>query len=246
MNQSFAFELPLEEVHIWTFPSTAPNDVVETFARVLNTGEVSRAERFRFPHLRESFVIAHGVLRYLVGRYSDRLPAEIRFSFGSKGKPMAVGANGLQFNMTHSGDVTMIALARDCEIGVDVEKIRPLLDMQRIADQFFCVEEAAELRAVLSVERNHAFFCSWTRKEAYVKAIGAGLYIPLNSFRVPVAPTATPRFIHIDHDTTAAREWNLNDLPLAPEYAAALAYRGRQHSLRFFSITDFREFIDLP
>ena len=188
MASTDAPELSRESIHVWTVPSAAPDDAVAALGRVLNTEETERVARFQFAHLRDSFVIAHGILRFLLGRYLKIDPAKIQFSFNSKGKPAATEGNGLKFNMSHSGGLTVIALAMECEIGVDVEKIRPLSDMLRIAERYFCQEEAAELRSLPSDERENGFFCCWTRKEAYIKAIGAGLSAPLNGFRVAVDP----------------------------------------------------------
>jgi 4'-phosphopantetheinyl transferase len=245
MASTDARELSQENIQVWTFPSTAPDDTVAALLRVLNTEETERAARFQFAHLRDSFVVAHGVLRFLLGRYMRIDPAKIQFSFNSKGKPVATEANGIKFNMTHSGGLTVIALAMECEIGVDVEKIRPLSDLLQIAERHFCQEEAAELRSVPSEQRENAFFRCWTRKEAYLKAIGAGLSAPLNGFRVPVDPKMVPRFIHINHDIAEANVWELHDLNVGFGYAAALAYRARRRALFFFPIDDFKKIVTL-
>lgn len=245
MASTDAPELSRESIHVWTVPSAAPDDAVAALGRVLNTEETERVARFQFAHLRDSFVIAHGILRFLLGRYLKIDPAKIQFSFNSKGKPAATEGNGLKFNMSHSGGLTVIALAMECEIGVDVEKIRPLSDMLRIAERYFCQEEAAELRSLPSDERENGFFCCWTRKEAYIKAIGAGLSAPLNGFRVAVDPKMVPRFIHINHDIAEANAWELHDLNLASGYAAALAYRAPRRVLCFFTIDDFKKIVTL-
>jgi 4'-phosphopantetheinyl transferase len=245
MSSADVGQLSQENIHVWTFPSTAADDTVAALARVLNAEETERAARFQFAHLRDSFVIAHGVLRFLLGRYLKIDPAKVQFSFGSKGKPAATEASGLQFNMTHSGALTAIALATRCEIGFDVEKIRPLSDMLQIAERYFCQEEAAELRSLPGELRENAFFCCWARKEAYIKAIGAGLSAPLNGFRVTVDPKAVPRFIHINNDIAEANLWELHDLNLTSGYAAALAYRAPRRALCFFPIDDFKKIVTL-
>jgi len=145
--------------------------------------------------------------------------------------------------MTHSGDVAMIALTLGREIGVDVEQIRPLSDMERIADRFFCPEEASEVMAVPHVERARAFFRCWTRKEAYIKATGDGLSAPLSSFRVTVRPELPARFVSVQHSAAEAEAWTLHDLQVAVGYAAALAYRDQQRSLDMFSLADLEGLI---
>lgn len=216
------------------------------FEQVLAEDEINRAERFQFSQLRESFVITRGVLRYLLGRYLNLHPASIRFIYGSKGKPAVESATGIQFSMTHSGSMAAVAITVLCPIGVDLEQIRPLPDMQQIAGRFFCAEEAAEIMTLPPGERERAFFHCWTRKEAYIKAIGSGLFAPLDDFRVSVRPDASACFVHFQLDTSAADAWTLHDLSLAPDYTSALAYRDRKRSLSIFPIADIENFLSTP
>jgi 4'-phosphopantetheinyl transferase len=240
------FDLSGRDVHVWTLRTGASDDVAAKFEPVLVRGERDRAAGFRFDHLRRSFVIARGALRCLLGRYLDLDPASIRFNYGSKGKPAVASAAGIEFNATHSGGLAAFAFTVGCQIGVDLEQIRPLTEMQHIADRFFCPEEAAEIRSLPPSERERAFFCCWTRKEAYIKAIGDGLSAPLDKFRVTLQPNEAARFIHLAHDIIAAKAWTLHDLCLASVYAAALAYRDRQRSLSVFPIVDPAGLIGIP
>jgi 4'-phosphopantetheinyl transferase len=184
MHARGSLELSGREVHIWTLPTTA---AAVMFEPVLTTDEL-RAGRFHFSHLRESFVIAHGALRCLLGRYLGLHSGSLRFSYGSKGKPALEAGAHIQFNMTHSGSLAAIAITAESQIGLDLEQVRPLSDMQQIAAHFFCSEEAAEIMSLPPSERERAFFRCWTRKEAYIKAIGDGLSAPLDGFRVTVLP----------------------------------------------------------
>jgi len=243
MRAASSFELSESSIHIWSFPTRAPPPVVASFEQVLVPEERDRAFRFRFHHLCASFVIARGALRYLLGRYLDCDPAKVSLVYGLKGKPAVESRSSLQFNMTHSGDLAVIALTVGREIGVDLEQIRPLADMQQIANHFFCPEEASEVMSAPQTERERAFFLCWTRKEAYIKATGDGLSAPLGSFRVTVNSDIPPRFVHIQHNENEAGAWMLHDLQVAVGYAAALAYRDQPRSLRLFSVTDPAEFI---
>src|SRR5262249_7275622 len=155
---------------------------------------------------------ARGALRYLLGHYLHCDPAKVSLVYGLKGKPAVESPSSLQFNMTHSGDLAVIAFTVHREIGVDVEQIRPLADMQQIANRFFCTEEATEIMSAPQTERERAFFLCWTRKEAYIKATGDGLSAPLGSFRVTVQHDRPARFIHIQHNETEAKAWMLHDL----------------------------------
>jgi 4'-phosphopantetheinyl transferase len=196
--------------------------------------------------LRHSFVLAHGALRILLGRYLNTSPAGIQFKYGLRGKPALAPLALIDFNMSHSGDLVVFAFTRGCEIGVDLEQIHSIQDMQDIADRFFCLEEAAELMSLPVNQRERAFFLCWTRKEAYIKAIGDGLSAPLNSFRVTMQPTQPVRFIHLAQDTNAAKEWTLQDLQLASNYAAALAYRGWRRKVAVSPIMDPAELLSIP
>jgi 4'-phosphopantetheinyl transferase len=226
-------------------PTAASDAVVAHFEQVIAEEEVRRASRFCFDHLRNSFVITHGVLRCLLGRYLNRDPSRICFIYGDKGKPGIDSDANLEFNLTHSEDMAAIAFTAGCQLGIDVEHIRPLADLQQIADRYFSPEEAAELILLPANEREQGFFRCWTRKEAYIKAVGDGLSCALDSFRVTLLPDALPRLIHIAEDRVAADMWTLHDLRLAPDYAAAVAYPDRQRSLSIFPILDFSDLFDI-
>lgn len=234
------------DVHVWTVRIQASDELAANFERVLTSDEMDRAARFRFDGLRHSYVIARGTLRSLLGRYLDVPPASVRLNYGSRGKPALPSDAGLEFNTTHSGGLAAFAFTVGCPIGVDVEQIRPLTELNDIASRFFCREEAAEILSLPPSERERAFFLCWTRKEAYIKAIGDGLSTPLDDFRVTLRDHETARLVHLGQDIDAARAWTLEDLGLASGYAAALAYHDRQRSLSVFPIADAAEFIGEP
>ena len=212
---------------------------------LLAPDEMDRAGRFRFAHLRRSFILARGVLRILLGRYLNAAPGDIEFSYGSKGKPALAAGNRLQFNASHTGDLALFAFTLDCEIGVDVEAIRPMPDIERVAKRFFCAEETEELMSLPAGQREHGFFLCWTRKEAYIKATGDGLSTPLDAFRVTLLPGAAAGMIHLERDLIAAQAWTLHDLALAPGYAAALAYRDSPRPLETFPFFNPKQLLDI-
>ena len=123
------------------------------------------------------------------------------------------------------------AFTLGCELGVDVEELRELDDPESIAARFFSTAEVSELLSLKPQDRGLAFFCCWTRKEAYVKAIGDGLAIPLNRFQVTLLPRAPTRFVQIARDMGTASDWTLHHLELAPGYVGALAYRDNQRPI---------------
>ena len=124
--------------------------------------------------------------------------------------------------------------------------MRPTAGAQDIADRFFCPEEAAEIRSLPPSERERAFFRCWTRKEAYIKAIGDGLSAALNGFRVTVQPGEPARLVHIAHDTVVAQAWTLDDLTPSADFLAALAYRDRPRSVSTFLIDDPARLLNAP
>ena len=233
-----------EWIDIWAVPLVTSEATVQRFAQLLSLEEVARASRFRFDHLKRSYVIATGALRVLIGRYLGANPAQVRLELEHKGKPRVASTQRLHFNASHSGSIALFAFTTGCELGVDVERIRPLPDLNEIADRFFCAEEAAELLSVPDAGRCHAFFLCWTRKEAYLKAIGEGLSAPLDRFRVTLRPDEPCRFLHLWNDPAAAEAWNLHNLEPAPGYAGALAYCGRRRRIRVFPAVEPAALLD--
>jgi len=153
--------------------------------------ERQRAERFRFERDRRRFIVAHGVLRDILGRYLKCSPAQVSFSYNQYGKPALAQeseAIGLRFNMSHSHEVALYALTRAREVGVDVELLREDFASLEIAERFFSRSEVALLNSLAPELRTDGFFNCWTRKEAYIKALGEGLSHPLDRFAVSLAP----------------------------------------------------------
>ena len=142
--------------------------------------------------------------------------------------------------------LAVFAFTIGCRVGVDIEQIRGLLqDMQSIASRFFCSEEATELMSLIADQRELGFYLCWTRKEAYIKAIGDGLSASLDSFRVTLRPGQPARFIHLADGRGSAEEWTLTDLQLAPNYAAALAYHDMERPVALSPVIDAAEVLDI-
>jgi 4'-phosphopantetheinyl transferase len=222
----------------------APDAVVEQFRPFLAPDETDRGARFRFEHLQRSFILARGALRALLARYLKTAPGDLEFSYGAKGKPSLAAPAGLQFNGSHSDGLALFAFAADCEIGVDIEAIRPMPDMEELAKRFFCAEESAELMSIPAEERDRSFFLCWTRKEAYIKATGASLSAPLDAFRVTLRPEEPARFVHFSNDRAAALAWTMHDLRPGPGYAGALTYRDAPRLLEIFPPVSPKQLLD--
>ncbi len=217
-------ELDRDEVHVWRVDlDGAPEAAV---ASSLSADERERARRFRFERDRQRFVAARGLLRRLVGRYLDQEPARVRFGYGPRGKPFVDAAGGLRFNVSHSAGLALVAFAWGREVGVDVERLRPVPEAEDIARQYFSRWEESELRRLPEGERAAAFFRCWTRKEAFVKATGDGLSRPLDAFDVTLAPGEPARLVRVAGEPEAARRFWMVDVSPGRGFAAALAIEG--------------------
>jgi len=225
--------LPADEVHVWTASRDAPDDVVGAMRGLLDEAELRRADRFVFAADRRQFAVGRGLLRTILGRYLDRDPVSIRFVTNPHGKPGLDPSSGvdpaLQFNLAHSGSMVLYALTRGRDLGVDIEKVRPDFGGEALAGRFFAPGEVAALRALPESDRTLAFFHGWTRKEAYIKAKGKGLAIPLDEFEVSLGPA---RLLSTMHEPGEEARWSLVELPAEPGYVAAACVEGRDWHLR--------------
>lgn len=218
-----ALILERNEVHVWRLLLEQPSEILAELSRTMAAEERQRAERYYFARDRERFVAARGFVRILLSRYLCLPPQEITFTCGRHGKPSLAGEpqTGLRFNLSHSGALGLLAVARGREAGIDLEQQRPVDDLLLFAERNFAAREYADLRALPASAQTEAFFAYWTRKEAYLKACGAGL--ALSPDQVEVTPLGEPaRLLRIGGDGEEARCWSLLDLQVAPGYAAAL------------------------
>ena len=221
-----------DEVQVWRIDLAAAQELAESFGATLTPDERERAERFRDVAHRTRFVGVRGWLRTLLAAYLGELPADLRFRYGPHGKPALASANpdDLRFNLSHSGRTALLAVSRGREVGVDLEARRG--DKMRLAERFFAADEVVRLRAMPPDAREHAFYGCWTRKEAFVKARGEGLSLPLHRFAVAVAPDEPPAILWVDGDPREGERWTVHDLPEIPGYASALVVEGTIRSLR--------------
>ena len=213
-----------DEIHVWRVRLHQNAGRVRSLFRQLSTDERHRAGRLRFPVDRDHFIVARGALRHVLSLYAGGEPAALRFCYGAHGKPTLAqesGGDGLRFNLSHSHELALIVVTRCREVGIDLEFIRDDFSALELAARFFSGREAATLRALPEAVRFRAFFNCWTRKEAYIKARGTGLSLPLKSFEVSLAPGAPAVLLHVEGEPDTL--WSLHDLPLVePGYAAAL------------------------
>lgn len=228
------YTLPENEVHVWQTSLDVPPPGFVQLRQILSEDERARVDRFHFDVDRRRGTIARAYLRLLLGRILDVPASALQFEYDEFAKPSLIPSQrrALEFNVSHSGEMILIAIATGCAVGVDVEKIRTDLDPNEIAVQFFSAREREVLASLSPAARFEAFFACWTRKEAYLKAKGVGLSLPLKQFDVSFLPNEEPRLLATRPDPTEAQYWKLWALDLSSDYAAALAVCGSGRSLR--------------
>jgi 4'-phosphopantetheinyl transferase len=223
-----------DEVHVWSASLLQPEEVLESLRTLLDDEERRRADRFSFEKGRRQFTVGRGLLRIILGRYLATDPSRLRFRYNPYGKPELEGESGtLTFNLSHSGEIVLYAVGRGRPLGVDVETIRPDFATDGVAERFFSPGEVAVLRRLSPEVRTKAFFDCWTRKEAYIKAQGKGMSIPLDAFEVSLAPGAPAALLATRDDPDEAARWSLYELSPGPGYVGALAVAGGRCAMRF-------------
>jgi 4'-phosphopantetheinyl transferase len=217
-------ELAENEIHVWRASVECDETVLRQFEATLSSDEQARAERFVFPRDRNRFIAVRGILRELLGRYVSRPPADIEFDYGPQGKPglsINLPQRQVQFNVSHSHGVALLAFARGRQLGVDVELVRPDIAREQIAERYFSPQEVMELRRLPPSLQDEGFFLCWTRKEAYIKALGGGLTVPLNSFQVSLTPGKPEELRAAD-----SSHWSLRSLRPDQRHVGALVVEG--------------------
>lgn len=221
--------LTSNDIHIWWAALDQPEWRVQQLAQTLSVDESIRADRFHFEQDRKRFIARRGILRTLLGGYLGIEPDRLQFYYGSHGKPaLAENSSGstVRFNLSHSQGIAVYAVTRNSEIGIDIESIRFLSDAEQIAKRFFSAQEYAVFQTLTPSQKQPAFFKCWTCKEAYLKAIGDGLALPLDQFDVSLSPREPAKLLSIKGDSQSAHGWFLQELTPVSGYVAALAVEG--------------------
>ena len=230
-----ALTLPESEVQLWRLDLKALLVTADNRQQWLSADEQARAARFLSLRARQQFAVTRSLLRMALAAYLITDPKKLVFQHSTKEKP-SLGSpyadSGITFNVSHAGGVALLAFSRRRELGVDVERVRQDLDIDAIARRYFSLHEARQLAAVNSKERYGAFFRCWTRKEAYIKAQGEGLSLPLEQFDVSVAIGDTNALLSTRPDASEAARWSLREVSAGPGYVAALCVAGHEWHLR--------------
>jgi 4'-phosphopantetheinyl transferase len=221
-------EIGASEIHVWLIDLDIPEDLVEQLRCLLSSEELERERRFHFQADGRHFVVSHGMLRTILGGYVNQRPEELRFHFEEHGKPyLEPSANfgRISFNMAHSNELALVGVCRRSRIGVDIEYKDPRHATVEIARRHFAREELAAFAALPVSAQAEAFFTTWTRKEAYIKARGEGVFLGLDSFAIVSDAEARPVLVRTSHHD-GLQSWHFRDFCLHEHYAAALAVEG--------------------
>jgi 4'-phosphopantetheinyl transferase len=221
-----------DEVHVWQVDLVAWEKDAGSLFELLNPEERERAARFKFPAPRNQFVISRALLRRALGAYLRMDAREVRFRTSGNGKPeLAVGSD-LRFNLSHTQGATVFAVARHRQVGVDVERIREDTNAMELAERFFSRPEIEWLQSQPASDLLASFFSCWTAKEAYIKAQGEGLSLPLGSFGVLPVPGGCELRLLVYDDPEESKRWSMWRLDLGVGLRGAIAVEGASCRVR--------------
>ena len=229
-------ELGLNEVHVWQV--NLDEHQAASLRPLLAADEVSRADRFHFAKDRDHFIVARALLRKLLAGYLGTDAAALRFAYAEKGKPSLADSEriAVSFNLAHSHGRALYAFSRGREVGVDLEFIREDLESEKIAGRFFSPAEVETLELVSPELRKQAFFECWTRKEAYIKARGDGLSLPLDQFDVSLGPGEPAVLLRNYKEPEEIARWTMRSLQAPSGYVAAMVVEGHDWELKMFTL----------
>ncbi|MCP5095774.1 MAG: 4'-phosphopantetheinyl transferase superfamily protein [Chloroflexi bacterium] len=237
------YKLFPDMVHAWAISLDRTAEMRDNLWPLLAADEQKRALRFYFDQHRFHFIVARGLLRTILANYLHTAPQTIQFIYGEHGKPELTpsfkeNGNQLEFNLSHSKGMALIGVSWNRPLGIDIESVRPLDDGKDIARRFFSKWEYEQFTAVPLSQQPKAFFNCWTRKEAYIKAIGDGLFCPLDSFDVTLTPGTAAKLLRVHGSTKKAALWQLNHLEPRHGFVGAIIAANPKWQLSYFRWPD--------
>jgi 4'-phosphopantetheinyl transferase len=209
-------------VVVWIAPLAALHDSLDAFAARLDSREIERAGRFHFPEDRARFVAGRGLLRLGLRRFAPHLPGSIELAYTGLGRPvLPEGQSGPHFSISHTHDLVAVAFTNEARVGIDIEYLQPALDVLELGERIFSADDFRAFQTLPPDERRAAFYRAWTRKEAYLKALGEGIATSLQQITVSFGADDVSGLT--DTRDAAAAAWRLYGLPIPDGYAGALA-----------------------
>lgn len=236
-NRSSQIVLAKPVVHMWYISLDCSSSEITHLAEVLSPAEINRAEAFHFERDRRLFQVSHGALRFILCQYVDCHPAEIKYQVTSNGKPFLVNDPELYFNLSHSHERAIVAVSRIHPLGVDIEHVRSLENIDLLARQCFSPTEYQAFSVLPESDRLLGFFNAWTRKEAFIKAIGDGLSYPLADFDVSLHPGEDAQLLSVARDPLEVKAWTMLAFNPGNGYVAACAVREAKTKTLFWHFT---------
>jgi 4'-phosphopantetheinyl transferase len=224
------------DIHVWCASLNVSPQDLSYYRSILSKDEVGRAMRFVFEKDRSHYIAGRGLLRVILGSYLDLEPAQLEFAYGPHGKPalnLRLTDKVFEFNLSHSKDRAFYAFNWNRRVGVDIEYLIPMADMDDFAEQFFTPRESAWINALSGKQKEDAFFKTWTCKEAFLKANGSGLAVPINQVEISLEIEETVELISIGDDKEQIANWRLEMFNPFPGYQAALAVEGHAGQIVF-------------
>lgn len=215
-------DLGPDDIHLWQFSLQKDETPIDDLQPLLSQEEIARAGRLIRPVDGMRFMLGRVRLRQLLGGYLASDPSALKLTTLPQGKPV-LAEPALSFNLSHSGDLALLAITRTLPLGVDLEQLRPELDWKPLAKRYFSPREQLTLQDLPPDQQNEAFFTIWTRKEAWLKASGCGFHLPFDKMEVS-SPPAPAALLHYQTNPTTPGEWLLEDIPMPGDYCATLAY----------------------
>lgn len=219
------------DVHVWRVNVDSPEIQTGRLASYLSEDEAARSGHFHFERDRRRFIVARGLLREVLALYIQKEPRELHFSYNPFGKPALADNESLRFNLSHSAELILIGITCRRDIGIDVEQIHRDLAVESIARRFFTPREVNQLEKLSASNRLAMFYRYWTRKEAYVKAIGEGISFPLERCEVSMIRGRSLEPVVRSWNTRESSPWYVQDLHPGRDYAAAIAVEGSDWNL---------------
>jgi len=223
------YQINDQQIHIWTVDVS--NHLNPDFAAYLDNQESERAERFKFSKDRNCFIGSHVALRILLGKYCDCAPRAIAYEYTAYNKPTLIDNNPIQFNLSHSHNQAIIAITKNHPIGIDIEYMQEKKILTELAKRFFSSQEYEEYKSLATSQKTLGFYNCWTRKEAFVKALGIGITCPLKSFSVNLTPEIDAKILSVQNNQDDVNQWKLFGFIPENNYCAAIAWRGPEKEL---------------
>ncbi len=224
-------------IDVWRCPLDLAGAQIDELGKCLSQQERQRAEKFRFNRKRRQFVTTRARLRQCLALATGTAAGEIEIEVGASGKPFLAGtahASGIQFNVSHTDGLALIAITRGQPVGIDVESLEQNVQPARLAENYFSAQEKTTLAALPSERVTASFFACWTRKEAVLKAIGTGIAQGLDSFDVATEPEISHCQTELQSTAGSAATWYIETLPCGAGFAGALAYRKQAIEIRYW------------